>query len=52
MTKARLKRAGVVVTAALLMCWPAVYNRYPLLFPDSMSYLQDGPRVARAVPLP
>jgi hypothetical protein len=35
--------------AAILMFWPAVYNGYPLLYPDSMSYLQDGPRVARAV---
>ena len=31
------------------MCWPAFYNGYPLLFPDSMSYLEDGQRVARAV---
>ena len=42
-------RTAAVAAAALLMCWPAVYNRYPLLYPDSMSYLQDGPRVARAV---
>jgi hypothetical protein len=31
------------------MCWPAFYNGYPLLFPDSMSYIEDGQRVARAV---
>jgi len=35
--------------AALLLTWPAFYNRYPLLFPDSMSYLESGPRVARAL---
>lgn len=32
-----------------LLAWPAFYNRYPLLFPDSMSYLESGPRVARAL---
>jgi hypothetical protein len=31
------------------MTWPALYNGYPLLFPDSMSYLEDGRLVARAV---
>ena len=31
------------------MCWPALYNGYPLLYPDSMSYIEDGQRVARAV---
>ena len=31
------------------MTWPALYNRYPLLYPDSMSYLEDGALVARAL---
>lgn len=31
------------------MTWPALYNRFPLLYPDSMSYLEDGPLVARAL---
>jgi hypothetical protein len=31
------------------MTWPAFYNGYPLLFPDSMSYIQSGPPVARAL---
>jgi hypothetical protein len=31
------------------MTWPALYNRFPLLYPDSMSYLEDGPLVARAI---
>jgi hypothetical protein len=35
--------------AALLLTWPAFYNRYPLLFPDSLSYIESGPRVARAL---
>ena len=24
------------------MCWPAFYNRYPLLYPDSIGYIEDG----------
>jgi hypothetical protein len=31
------------------MTWPALYNGYPLLFPDSMAYIQGGPPVARAL---
>ena len=44
-----VRRCGVVLAAAFLMSWPALYNRYPLLYPDSMSYLEDGRLVARAV---
>ncbi|PYO41085.1 MAG: hypothetical protein DMD33_15770 [Gemmatimonadetes bacterium] len=40
---------GAVLVAALLMSWPAVYNGYPLLYPDSMSYLRQGAPVARAL---
>jgi hypothetical protein len=31
------------------MTWPALYNRYPVLYPDSMSYLEGGRLVARAI---
>jgi hypothetical protein len=31
------------------MLWPAIYNGFPLLYPDSMTYLDDGRIVARAV---
>lgn len=31
------------------MTWPALYNRYPVLYPDSMSYLAGGRVVARAI---
>ena len=34
---------------ALAMLWPAIYNRFPMLYPDSMTYLADGSTVARAV---
>lgn len=42
-------RAGAVLLGALLMTWPAFFNGFPLLYPDSMTYLGDGPVVARAV---
>jgi len=38
-----------VMVAALLLCWPAIYNRYPLLFPDSISYIGGGSRIARVL---
>jgi len=43
------KRALAILAGALMLCWPAIYNRYPLLFPDSLSYIGDGGGVARAV---
>jgi len=44
-----LGNLAAVLLAALFMTWPALYNRFPLLYPDSMTYIEDGPRVARAV---
>ncbi len=44
-----IPRAAAVLAGALLMTWLALYNRYPLLYPDSMSYMEDGPLVARAL---
>jgi hypothetical protein len=43
------KSIGAVLVAALVMSWPTVYNGYPLLYPDSMSYLRQGAPVARAL---
>jgi hypothetical protein len=40
---------GAIVFAAVVLAWPAFYNRYPLLYPDSISYLADGSNVARAL---
>lgn len=31
------------------MTWPALFNRYPLLYPDSMTYIGYGRPVARAL---
>jgi hypothetical protein len=44
---ARIGRGLVVVAGALLLLWPAFLNRYPLFYPDSMSYLGDGRPLAR-----
>ena len=44
-----LARAGAVLLGALFMMWPAFFNRYPLLYPDSMTYLANGAPVARAL---
>lgn len=31
------------------LTWPALFNRYPLLYPDSITYIADGRLVARAL---
>jgi len=45
----RLVRLCAVLAGAVVMSWPAIYNRYPLLYPDSVSYLGDGRPIARAL---
>jgi hypothetical protein len=42
-------RSGAILFAAVILAWPAFYNRYPLLYPDSISYMGDGSKVARAL---
>lgn len=46
---ARTWRALAVVGGALMLMWPAFWSGYPLLYPDSMSYLGDGRQLARIV---
>ena len=41
--------SGAVLLGALLLSWPAFLNGFPLLYPDSMTYLWDGHVVARAL---
>jgi hypothetical protein len=41
-------RFGILL-AAVLLSWPALLNRYPLLYPDSISYLHDGAPTAAAI---
>lgn len=41
-----LRAIGAVSVGALVLCWPAWLSGYPLLYPDSMSYLGDGRHVA------
>ena len=43
---ARISR-GLVVAGAALLTWPAILNRYPLMYPDSIGYLGDGRPLAR-----
>jgi hypothetical protein len=38
-----------ILLGALLLIWPALLNRYPLLYPDSIGYLQDGHTTAAAI---
>src|SRR5271168_994413 len=38
-----------ILLSTLSFTWPALYNRFPLLFPDSMTYIEDGHIVARAL---
>jgi hypothetical protein len=40
---------AAVCAGALLLVWPALYNRFPLFYPDSMTYLGDARVVARAL---
>jgi hypothetical protein len=44
-----VRSGAAILLGALLMVWPALFNRYPLLYPDSITYLGDGRLVARAV---
>jgi hypothetical protein len=44
-----LGHTAAVLLATLLMMWPALYNRYPMLYPDSLTYIGDGHLVARAI---
>lgn len=48
-TPPQLRHSLAVLFGALLLAWPALLNRYPLLYPDSVSYLQDGRSIARAL---
>ena len=42
-------RGGAVLLGAIFLAWPAFFNGFPLIYPDSMTYLSDGRVVARAL---
>jgi len=44
-----IRRAAAVLTAAFLLTWPAIYNRYPLLYPDSTTYMIGGRPISIAL---
>jgi hypothetical protein len=49
-SKAELFRRGAaVLLGAFFITWPALYNGYPLLYPDSITYLESGRAVGRAL---
>src|ERR1700678_1469032 len=48
-SRSAFRTIAMVCGGALLLAWPALYNRYPLFYPDSITYLGDGRVVARAL---
>lgn len=38
----RLRTPLLIAAGALILCWPALYNGYPLMWTDSCGYLQTG----------
>ncbi|MFY9854476.1 MAG: hypothetical protein WAK26_11435 [Terracidiphilus sp.] len=42
-------RGAAVLLGAIFLAWPAFFNGFPLIYPDSMTYLWDGRVVARAL---
>jgi hypothetical protein len=45
----RVLRCGAMLLGAIFLAWPAFFNGFPLIYPDSMTYLSDGRIVARAL---
>ncbi len=48
-TRSSIGRGAAVLLGAIMLYWPALFNGFPLLYPDSMTYIGDGRVVARAV---
>jgi hypothetical protein len=47
--KSTALHAVLVMLGAVSLSWPAIYNGYPLMYWDSVSYLASGRMVARAL---
>lgn len=45
----RLISAALCALAALCLIWPALLNGYPLLFPDTVSYIAEGRPICYAL---
>jgi hypothetical protein len=41
--------AALIVMGAVSLSWPAIYNHFPLMYWDSVSYLANGRKVAQAL---
>src|SRR5271154_5494176 len=48
-SRSAFRSFAVVCAGALLLAWPALFSRYPLFYPDSITYLADARVVARAL---
>ena len=48
-TSRRALTPVLAFVAAVLLLWPALANHYPLLFPDTLDYLQQGRPVLNAL---
>lgn len=44
-----IERTSAFFAGTLMLMWPAIWNGYPLLYPDSVTYLESGGRVSRAL---
>jgi hypothetical protein len=40
-------RVLAILASACMLCWPAFWNRFPLVFPDSLQYLWNGKTIVR-----
>jgi hypothetical protein len=49
LSEGRVARPLAVLGGALALCWPALLNRYPLLYPDSISYIGEGRAIAHSL---
>src|SRR5271165_694790 len=45
-SRERAARAVAILSAATIMCWPAFWNRFPLIFSDTIAYATEGPLLA------
>lgn len=42
MIRPRVSTAATILAGAVLLCWPAAFNRYPIVFSDTFGYLEQG----------
>jgi hypothetical protein len=45
-SRKRAERTIAILSAAVIMCWPAFWNRFPLIFADTITYISQGSLLA------